>query len=198
MYLHAHGPGLINTKTRPVRKLEDMKGLKFRAHGTSALAVEALGGTPVPKPMPETYEMLQKGVVDGAVYPLEADKGWKLGEVTRYCTAAFSVAYTTSFFVVMNKAKWNALSPEIQKVIQEINQEWIVKHGEAWDQSDMEGLRFFLNQGGEVIGLDAKESARWKKAVAPVINNYAQDMNKKGFNGQEIVDFTVKTLEGME
>jgi TRAP-type C4-dicarboxylate transport system substrate-binding protein len=98
----------------------------------------------------------------------------------------------------MNKAKWNALSPEIQKVIQEINQEWIVKHGEAWDQSDMEGLRFFLNQGGEVIGLDAKESARWKKAVAPVINHYAEDMDKKGFNGQEIVDFTVKTLEGMQ
>ncbi len=69
MYLHAHGPGLIHTKSKPVRKMEDMKGLKFRGHGTSALVVKALGGTPVSKPMPETYQMLQKGVVDGAVYP---------------------------------------------------------------------------------------------------------------------------------
>jgi len=97
MYLHAHGPGLIQTKDKAVRKLEDMKGLKFRAHGTSASVVEALGGTPVPKPMPETYQMLQKGVVDGAVYPFEANKGWKLGEVTKYCTADFTAAYTHLF-----------------------------------------------------------------------------------------------------
>jgi hypothetical protein len=116
MYLHAHGPGLVHTKDKPARKMEDMKGLKFRAHGTSAKVVEALGGTPVPQPMPETYQMLQKGVVDGAVYPWESNKGWRLGEVTQYCTANFSAAYTTSFFVVMNKKKWSALPEDIQLI----------------------------------------------------------------------------------
>ena len=195
MYLHAHGPGLLHTKGKLVRKLEDVKGLKIRGHGTSALVVKALGGTPVPKPMPETYQMLQKGVVDGAVYPMEANKGWKLGEVTDYATAAFSAAYTTSFFVVMNKDKWNALPEDIQKIITEINKEWAVKHGDAWDTSDMEGTRYFLNQGNQMIGLDSKEAARWKKAVAPILDDYARSMTEKGFNGREIVDFTVKTLE---
>ena len=198
MYLHSHGPGLIHTRTKAVRKIEDMKGLKFRGHGTSALVVKALGGTPVPKPMPETYQMLQKGVVDGAVYPFEANKGWKLGEVTRYCTADFSAAYTTSFFVVMNKDKWNSISAANQKVIQQINLEWVDKHGEAWDTSDAKGIVFFLNQGGEIIGLDAKESERWKKAVAPIISNYAADMTKKGFKGKELVDFTIKTLKSLQ
>ncbi len=81
MYLHAHGPGLVHTKGKAVKKLEDMKGLKIRSHGTSQKVVKALGGTPVAQPMPETYQSLQKGVVDGAVYPLESNKGWKLGEV---------------------------------------------------------------------------------------------------------------------
>lgn len=193
MYLHAHGPGLVHSK-KPIRKMEDMKGLKFRAHGTSALVVQALGGTPVPKPMPETYEMLQKGVVDGAVYPLEANKGWKLGEVTGYSTAAFSAAYTTSFFVVMNKDKWNALPQEVQKVIEEINAEWVTKHGEAWDASDMEGIQFFLNQGGQLIGVDANEQARWKKAVEPILEDYIKETRAKGINAKEVVDFTVKTL----
>jgi TRAP-type C4-dicarboxylate transport system substrate-binding protein len=175
-----------------------MKGLKFRAHGTSALVVRALGGTPVPKPMPETYQMLQKGVVDGSVYPLESNKGWKLGEVTDYCTANFSSAYTTSFFVVMNKDKWNALPADIQKIIEGINEEWAVKHGEAWDSSDMIGMRYFLEQGNEVIGLDAKESERWKKAVAPIIDDYMKELDKKGFNGKELVDFTIKTLESLQ
>lgn len=198
MYLHAHGPGLVHTKGKAVRKLEEMKGLKFRGHGTSALVVEALGGTPVPKPMPETYQMLQKGVVDGAVYPFEANKGWKLGEVTNYATAAFSAAYTTSFFVVMNKDKWSALPADVQKIIEAINAEWIVKHGEAWDVSDMEGLKYFLNQGGQIIGIDKKEAERWQKAVAPIIDDYVNKTNAKSLPGREIVDFTLKTLSSLQ
>lgn len=197
MYLHAHGPGLIHTREKPVRKVEDMQGLKFRAHGTSAKVVSALGGTPVAKPMPEAYQLLQKGVVDGSVYPIESNKGWKLGEVTDYMTAAFSAAYTTSFFVVMNKDKWNSLPPDVQETIRRINQEWTAKHGDAWDASDMEGLRFFLNQGGEVIGLDAREAQRWQKAVAPIISEYVQTADKKGLNGQQIVDFLQQTLDDL-
>jgi len=195
MYLHAHGPGLIHTKGKAVRKLEDMKGLKLRGHGTSAKVVSALGGTPVPKPMPETYQMLQKGVVEGGVFPFEADKGWKLGEVTDYITANFSAAYTTSFFVVMNKDKWNALPPDVQKTIKEINKEWIKKHGQAWDTSDMEGIYFFLNQGGQIIGLDDEESLRWKNAVAPIAEDYIKTLNEKGFNGDEIVSFTIQAVQ---
>jgi TRAP-type C4-dicarboxylate transport system substrate-binding protein len=198
MYLHAHGPGLVFTKEKPVRKLEDMKGLKFRAHGTSAEVAQALGGTPVPKPMPETYEMLQKGVVDGALYPLEASKGWKLGEVTKYGTLDYAAAYTTGFYVVMNKGKWNSLPADVQKIISDINKEWVVKHGQAWVDSDEEGLKFFKSKGGEMISLDAKEMERWKSAVAPILNTYAEEMKKQGLNGKEIVDFTMKRVEELQ
>ncbi|MBC8463994.1 MAG: C4-dicarboxylate ABC transporter substrate-binding protein, partial [Deltaproteobacteria bacterium] len=44
MYVHAHGPGLVHTvKDKPVKKLADLKGLKLRGHGTSALVQKALG-----------------------------------------------------------------------------------------------------------------------------------------------------------
>ncbi len=199
MYLHAHGPGLVHTKSKAVRKMEDMQGLKFRGHGTSALVVKALGGTPVPKPMPETYEMLQKGVVDGAVYPFESNKGWKLGEVTHYATAAFGAAYTTSFFVVMNKDRWDDLPADIQKTITQINLEWADKHGKAWDSSDMIGIKYFLDQGGQIIGVDEKEQARWKKAVAPIIDEYVAKAKKKGIqNAQEIVDFIIDNLNKLQ
>jgi len=195
MYLHAHGPGILHTKGKAVRKLEDVKGIKIRATGTSALVVEALGGTPVPKPMPETYQMLQKGVVDGSVHPFESNKGWKLGEVTDYATAAFSAAYTTAFFVVMNKDKWNSLPADVRNMMEVINREWAVKHGEAWDASDMDGIRYFLNQGNEIIGLDNREAERWQKAVAPIIGGYQKTLDEKGFNGKEIVDFIMQSLK---
>ncbi len=198
MYLHAHGPGLVHTKGKAVRRIGDMKGIKLRGHGTSAKVVKALGGTPVGMPMPETYQSIQKGVVEGSVYPFEANKGWKLGEVTDYITADFSAAYTTSFFVVMNKAKWKKISKKDQKIIEQINTEWTVKHGEAWDSSDMEGIIFFLNQGGQIIGLDKKEAAKWKKAVAPIIDDYVTNMKKKGIPAQKVVDFTIKTLNSLQ
>jgi hypothetical protein len=55
-----------------------------------------------------------------------------------------------------------------------------------------------LNQGSEIIGLNAKEGERWKKAVEPIIADYIANMNKKGFNGTEIVDFTIKTLKSLQ
>jgi len=198
MYLHAHGPGLIHTRGKAVRRMEDMKGLKFRAHGTSALVVRALGGTPVPKPMPETYEMLQKGVVEGSVYPWEANKGWRLAEVTDYCTAAFGAAYTTSFFVVMNKDRWNSLPADIQKTIREINRQWAVKHGNAWDASDMAGIISILNRGGQIIGVDKDEQERWKAAVEPIIEDYIREKSAMGLPAREIVDFIQSTLEKLQ
>jgi TRAP-type transport system periplasmic protein len=187
MYLHAHGPGFIHTRGKTVRKLEDLKGLKVRSTGNSAQVIQALGGTPVPMSMPEAYQSLQKGVVDGSAHPLEANKGWKLGEVCDYAVSAYSASYTTAFFVVMNKNKWNQLERQDQETITAINRQWAVKHGEAWDISDMEGLRFFLHQGGTLTGLDVKESARWGTAVNPLIEAYAQKLNEKGLQGQEII-----------
>jgi len=196
MYLHAHGPGMIHTRSKPVARLEDLKGLKIRSTGMSAQVVKALGATPVPMPMPESYQSLQKGVVDGSAYPIEANKGWKLGEVTDFATCAYSAAYTTAFFVVMNKDKWNSIDPKDQAIIEQINKEWAVKHGQAWDTSDMAGMRFFMQQGNTAIGLDKKESARWKNAVAPLIDAYAKKMDAKGVDGKAVIKTIQDTLNG--
>jgi TRAP-type C4-dicarboxylate transport system substrate-binding protein len=198
MYLHAHGPGFINTRVKAVKRLEDMKGLRLRAHGASARVVEALGGIAVSRPMPEAYDMIKKGVVFGAVHPFEAHDGWKMAEVDDYVTVCYSIAYTSTFFVVMNKDKWNSLPKDIQLIIEEINNEWVAQHGEAWDTSDEVGMRVFLDQGNMIIGLDKQEAARWKRAIAPVIDDYVEYLNKKGFNGKEIVDFTINTLNSTQ
>ena len=83
MYLHGHGPGILHTNKKPVKTLEELKGVKIRSTGTVAKIVGALGGTPVAMPMPETYDALSKGIADGVMCPIEALEGWKLGEVNK-------------------------------------------------------------------------------------------------------------------
>jgi TRAP-type C4-dicarboxylate transport system substrate-binding protein len=188
MYLHAHGPGMIHTRKKPLRTLEDLKGLKIRSTGISAEMVAALGGSPVSMPMPESYQSIQKGVVDGSAHPLETNKGWKLGEVLEYVTMAQPVAYTTAFFVVMNKNKWNRLDAKDRSAIEAINAEWAGKHGQAWDRSDADGMAFFKENGHTVIDIDAKEMARWEAAVAPMIATYVSKLEQDGLNGKVVLE----------
>nr|NJM03211.1 TRAP transporter substrate-binding protein [Desulfobacula sp.] len=189
MYLHAHGPGLLNTTKKKIVTLEDMKGLKVRTTGASGAIITALGGSPVGKAMNESYELLQKGVVDGSLHPLESNKGWKLGEVVKYVTENYSTAYTTTFAVMMNKAKWEALSPAAQDAIKGINAEWAGKHGESWDQIDKDGIAFLKEKGGELLPQTPEESEKWQKAVSPVVDEYIKSTSGKGIDGKAVVDF---------
>jgi TRAP-type C4-dicarboxylate transport system substrate-binding protein len=69
----------------------------------AAKIVAALGGVPVAMPMPETYDSLSRGTVDGTVNPQEALQGFKFGEVVKFTTQIWGASYSTGFFVVMNK-----------------------------------------------------------------------------------------------
>lgn len=186
LYIHAHGPGILASK-KPVNKLDEMDGLKVRATGLSAKIVESLGGVPVAMSQPETYEALQKGVVEATFCPVETLKGWKQGEVIESITDTSAIGYTTAMFVVMNKDSWNKLSDEQQQVITKVSAEWVDKHGQAWDQADAEGMAFIKQLDRQVISLSPEEQQRWKKAVQPILDTYVASTKEKGLPGAELL-----------
>lgn len=186
LYIHAHGPGLLHTKT-PVSNLEHLKGMKIRSTGLSAKVVEMLGGVPVAMPQGQTYEALQKGVVEGTLTPIETLKGWKQAEVIKATTDCSAIGYTTAMFVVMNLKKWNALPADVRKTIEEVSAQWIDVHGKAWDQLDEEGRAYSLSLGNTIVPLSASENARWKKAVLPIMNGYVKEVSAKGLPAQKAV-----------
>lgn len=198
LYFHAHGPGLLHTAKKPVQKLEDLKGLKIRATGNSGQLVSALGGISVAMSMPESYEAIQKGVADGSMYPAETNKGWNMADVVKYMTESTSVAYTTVFFVVMNKDKWGSLPADVQKTLLEINKTWAAKHGQVWDDSDTVGRNHFLSKGGKVLSLTPAESKRWADAAQPMLDEYVKEVDKKGLKGKDVLDFTAKALQSVQ
>ena len=95
----------------------------------------------------------------------------------------------------MNRDKWNSLPRDIQAAIEGINQEWIVKTGEAWDSSDEVGREYAIAQGNEIIKLDKEESDRWAEAVFSVITDYVANTKEKGLPGQDYVDFIRASLK---
>ena len=186
LYIHAHGPGLLHTK-QPVTTLEQLKGMKIRSTGLSAKVTEALGAVPVAMPQGQTYESLQKGVVEGTFAPMETLQTWKQGEVIKSTTDCSDIGYTTAMFVVMNLKKWNSLPADIRKVMEEVSAQWIDLHGKVWDQIDQEGREYTLSLGNKIVSLSTEENNRWKKAVRPIIDDYVKEVSAKGLPAQQAV-----------
>jgi len=182
LYIHAHGPGILASK-KPVRTLDDLKGLKVRATGLSAKIVQNLQGTPVAMSQPETYEALQKGVVEATFCPIETLKGWKQGEVIEYVSDTSVIGYTTAMFVVMNNDAWAKIPADLQEIFTAVSQEWVAKQGQAWDQADDEGRVFVEGLGRETIPLPDAEAQRWVAAVKPILDEYVASTKEKGLPG---------------
>ncbi len=187
LYLHAHGPGVVITKDKAVRKLEDFKDLILRATGVGAKIVQALGAVAYGASQGETYELLSKGVVKGSYTPRETLKGWNHAEVTKYVTNCYQLGYTTDMYVVINKEKWNKMSKDIQNIFTEVSEEWIEMHGKVWDYYDKVAMDYFLELGGgrEVIEVDEDEVSKWVDAVSPLVNEHVNTLNASGLSGNE-------------
>ena len=187
LYLHAHGPGILASRKK-VETVSEMSSMKIRATGLSAKIVSAIGGTPVSMSQGDTYESLQKGVVDATFCPIETLKGWKQGEVIDYVIDTKAVGYTTSMFAVMNKAKWESLPADLQDVITEVSSEWIVKQGEAWDESDRQGEAYVKELGKTFVSLSSEENTKLVAAMEPVYKEYVDAAEAKGLPGADFLN----------
>ncbi len=194
MYFHGQAPGILHAK-KPVNKLEDIKGLKMRTYGSNAEFMSQLGGTPVAMPMGDAYDAISRGVADGLLCAYEALEGWKLGEVIKYTTENYGSAYTATFIVAMNKKKWASIPPAEQKIIEEINKEWIVKQGKVWNAIDESGKKYSLKRGNKVITLSAAEQARWAERAQPLYEKYVKKTKEKGLPGDQVLKFAKDYLK---
>ena len=192
LVIHAHGPGVLAAK-KDVNSLNDIKGMKIRTTGLAAKLAKYLGAAPVAMPQNQAYEALQKGVVEGTFCPIETLKGWKQGEVIDYVIETKALGYTTAMFAVMNKQKYESLPPDIQRIFDEVGEEWVNVHGDVWDRADRAGLKFVIELGKKIHGLSPAQEKKWVQSITPIILEYQSKMEKKGLPGKK----AVKVLKGL-
>ena len=196
LYFHAHGPSVIFATKKPVRQLEDLKGMVIRSTGVGASIIEALGGKGYGAAQGEAYELMSKGTIDGSYTPRETLEGWKQAEVVKYVTECTEVGSTANMFVVMNKDKWDGLPPDIQKVFTDVSNEWIDKHGMTWTNYDISGMKFFKTfDGREDITLSPEESAKWVQATQPLMDNYIKERVAKGLPAEQYEKYLAERAE---
>jgi TRAP-type C4-dicarboxylate transport system substrate-binding protein len=171
-------PNVIIMKDKEIRKPEDMAGLKIRVAGAVAAdVVSALGATPVQMPIPQVYNALQTGLIDGIITGASAISDFKLLEVANSYTVGAPLGHI-AFFTVMNQAKYDGL-PDDQKAAIDANSGLgLSKSAEdAWNaraQKTIDELKADPNK--TVIELDAAGIEAFAKLTLPVSNKVVADL----------------------
>jgi TRAP-type transport system periplasmic protein len=179
-------PTDIMTK-KPVRSLDDLKGMELRVSGTSAEIIKRLGGIPIAMPQSETPEAIQKGIVQGIVSSMEILQDFNFAAYCPYATRAnLSVV---SFAVVMNKEKWDALPAEVKKVMDDMRREQAEWTGNYVDKHVAEALEWSRQKyGHQVLQLSAADKAAISKHLNPMIDEYVKRVSTQGISGAQIIE----------
>ena len=192
----AHDHGLIHA-TKQIKTLEDLKGLKLRSPTRLAgQALNALGATGIAMPIPKVPESLATKVIDGCVVPWEVVPSIKVHELVKFHTEipGSPTLYTASFFLAMNKAKYEGLPADLRKVLDENSQmAFATAAGKMWDDAGEEVLAMVKKAGNTITTISEAEKARWIAATAPVTAAWINDVKGKGLDGQKMID-TAKSL----
>jgi TRAP-type C4-dicarboxylate transport system substrate-binding protein len=193
-FAFVHDPGSLHSRKKVVLP-GDLKGMKVRpATSTIGQMVTTLGGTNVQSSAPEARDMIERGVADAITFPWGS---LSLFGIDKVVTHHIDVSlYVTPFVWVLNKDKYSALSPTQKKVVDEhCTTEWAEKVGSAWADFEMAGRTKIAGMAGhEMVKLTPEQIDAWRKAVAPVTDQWAEGAKKVGADPKQVLDALHQSL----
>ena len=185
--LAPHSPGVFATTKKPIRSLEDLKGLKIKtASSFTTDALQLFGAVPVVQPVTETYTSLERGVVDGVVSPYDGIVIFKLNELLKYYTPANF--YSLVFWVAMNKDKYNSLPDDVKKVI-DANSGMVFSkiHSASFDDTYAR-MKTVALKTAELVDFSDEEMKKLVDTTLPLKEKWVKDMAAKGLPGKAVLD----------
>lgn len=175
-------PTLFTTKS--VTKLSDIKGLKLRALGFNGLVYKPLEAVSVNVPMPEVYEALQRGTIDGAQYGLHVWWGYGHADAAKFWLDD-SLGDVASNFHCISKSAWDKLTQEQQTIIDDVCNEAFDRVAQAVDDELNQITSEAKDLGLTINSLSEAEHAKWVEMIGSSITDaWLKSMEDKGLSDQ--------------
>ena len=161
---------MTNSK-RPIRKPEDMKGLKIRVPETKTVmdTMNALGASPVPMAFGEVYTALSQGIIDGQENPLSIIWASKLYEVQKYLSLTGHVYSPT--VVMISDAFYKKLPGDLQKLVVAAFEEVRPEARKIVEEQEKDLVAKLKEKGMQVNEVDPEP---FKAAMAPVYDAFVK------------------------
>lgn len=185
------------TSTKPITKISDLKGRKWRASSRWALAyLENVGGTPVSVPWADCYMALQTGTIDGVMTNYDGLHMTKLDEAAPNVLVAKKLWFATPFPHTVNLDFWNGLSAESQKQIMKASEIATVKYGQAFDNAFDQIMAAEKKAGAKVTVLSSEELAKWEKlsGYKDLQKIWVKESKKNGIANADKIMATIKSI----
>jgi TRAP-type C4-dicarboxylate transport system substrate-binding protein len=194
------GPYQVYTTKKEIKSIDDLKGQKIReAGGMTKEVVEALGATPFFAPAPQTYDVLSKGVGDGVLFPPESIPGFKVTSAIRHglhVDGGFNQAVQA---LIINEAKWKALSPADQAAVEKLLGEHTARlWGDLWDKTNAAAVETMKKEGVSLATASGPLLAEIRRRLGAIEGTWVADAQKKSVDGAAALAFMrdeVKKLE---
>ncbi len=182
----------IATIKKPVKSPEDAKGLKLKtAGGMYDKIAKRYGVTPVSIAASETYEAMQRGVVEGCIFNFPSVRSYRLNEQIKYFTSGMRLGGYPGA-VIINEKKWEKLPADIQKGLILASQDASSRWGIYWDQMHDEAVEQFKKQGIEIYFVKPEERAKWDAPLKGVEEEYIKDVEKKNLPAKKVFNDFLK------
>jgi tripartite ATP-independent transporter DctP family solute receptor len=168
-WMNSGARGLYNSK-RPIKVIDDLKGLKFRVIGNPIFIdmMNALGGNGVAMGYDQVFSALQTGVIDGA------ENNPPSYVFSNHYTAAKYYSLTEHLIIpevlAFSKRSWGALSPDDQGLIKKFAREAQMEQRELWNKYEREAMDKARAAGCEITAIPDKTA--FQNAVKPVWHKY--------------------------
>jgi TRAP-type C4-dicarboxylate transport system substrate-binding protein len=177
-----HGPGIIFNTKRPITKLEDVQGLKWRVGGGMVNEIaKVLGMNVTLKPATDSYELLSGGVMDGTLFPAESIESFKIDKIIKYATTFPGGLYNTSFVFMMNPATYAKLGPAEKKAVDDASGEVAARIlGRNWDKVDRRAYGLMQANHVQITRADAKFVSDVKAKTAALEQKWEREAAAKG------------------
>jgi TRAP-type C4-dicarboxylate transport system substrate-binding protein len=193
--LFCHPPGHFNTVKKPIRTLEDFKGLKFRTASQPSVinALKIFGAVPVTMAVSDSYSALERGVVDGTVLPWEGLYVFNQAELLKYSTE--TDFYTTTMMIVMNKRRYKSLPEDIKKVIDQTTGLVLSREiGRVYDSMRPVYKERCLEKGMQTIQLPPEDTEKLKSLTMPIREEWIEEMKQKRLPGKAVLDEAIRLI----
>lgn len=158
----------------PVKSLDDLQGKKIRAGGSEAEAIAANGIATAFFPVPEVYQALDSGVVDGVVMGgIDAARMFSFHEVTRYVVRpAINVACEE---VHVNKRAWDKLPDDLKHILTTCASKHGLDRSSYGMYQELVDLEFLKASGMQVQHLPAKDYGKMAAAAMSIYEKWAAE-----------------------
>jgi len=178
-----NGPRSISNNTRPINEPNDLKGLKIRVMENPVFIdmFNALGANPTPMAFGEIFTGLQQGTVNGQENAPSLTYATRFYEVQKYYSLT---NHTYSIMaILMNKTFFNKLPADLQKIIQDGADIWLIKHQRELESSETtDYVKKLAEKGMEVNEITPENMAKFTEAVKPVYTKNEPKIGKDLFD----------------